>query len=214
MVMPPPKTAAEMRAYYDSLAPSYNRNLHLIERTLGIWRHRADLYARVSGDVLDVACGTGQNFPHFPPTARVTAVDLSPGMVAQAQARAAALGRDITTHVMDAETLDFPDASFDFVTSALATCSFPHPVNAVREMGRVCRPGGRVLLLEHGRSTWGVLNAVLDRAAPGDYRSTGCRLNNDPLRVLREAGLTLLSARRALLGIIYVLEAMHSPVEA
>jgi ubiquinone/menaquinone biosynthesis C-methylase UbiE len=55
----------------------------------------------------------------------------------------------------DAEALQFADNTFDTVISALSTCSFYDPLAALKEMQRVCKPDGRILLIEHGRSQWG-----------------------------------------------------------
>ncbi len=100
------------------------------------------------GRLLEVAAGTGSNLLHYPPGADVVIIDLSPRMLLKAGQRGAR-----KTAVMDAQHLAFRDGSFDIVVSTLGTCTFPDPVQALREMRRVCRPGGHILLLEHGRSS-------------------------------------------------------------
>ena len=79
---------------------------------------------------------------------------------------------------MDAEHLAFKDGSFDTVVSTLGTCTFPDPVEALREMRRVCRPGGTVLLLEHGRS---------NRAAPRRLARSPCSQVGSSSRLLVES---------------------------
>lgn len=69
-------------------------------------------------------------------------------MLSVARKRADRLNLDVTFRVMDAEALDFADDSFDTVVFSLSTCTFPDPIKALQEMARVCRPGGKVLLLE------------------------------------------------------------------
>lgn len=115
---------------------------------------------------------------------------------------------NVEIQVMDAESLDFPDNSFDVVTSALSTCTFPHPAVALQEMGRVCREGGRILLIEHGRSTWEFLSRHQDRTAHKHFEANaGCRWNQDPLEIVQAAGLRVVSSRRALLGVFRAIEA-------
>jgi ubiquinone/menaquinone biosynthesis C-methylase UbiE len=140
--------------------------------------------------------------PHYPDGARVTAVDLSPAMLRKARRRGAR-----RASVMDAGLLALPGAAFDTVVSTLGTCTFPDPVAAIREMRRVCRPGGRILLLEHGRSSHPRVAAYQDRTAPGHAKYLGCWWNRDPLETVRLAGVEPYATRRMLLGIVHVIEA-------
>src|ERR1700682_6499521 len=110
-------------------------------------RLRSRLLKSSVGRVLEVAAGSGLNLAHYPGSLDITAIDLSPRMLLKARHRGARKAA-----VMDAQHLAFRDGSFDTVVSTLGTCTFPDPVRALREMRRVCRPGGRILLLEHGRS--------------------------------------------------------------
>jgi ubiquinone/menaquinone biosynthesis C-methylase UbiE len=177
------------------------------ETILGVGRLRRKIFSKASGNILDVACGGGENFRHIQrPGNTYTAIELSPYMLGQAKKRAQQLGMNIDLRVMDAQNLEFPDATFDTVISALATCTFPDPVRALEEMRRVCKPTGRILLLEHGHSSWKGLNRWLDRAAPAQYAEAGCRLNQDPRKVVQDAGLKLLSIERRLLGVAYLME--------
>jgi ubiquinone/menaquinone biosynthesis C-methylase UbiE len=161
-----------------------------------------------AGRILDVACGTGQNLLLFPPGGEITAIDLSPKMLETAGRNAARRGIQAKFAEMDAEKLDFPDASFDSVVSALSTCTFPDPIRALREMRRVCRPGGRILLLEHGHSRVAWLARLQDRNADRHYQShMGCRWNQNPLELANAAGLHVRAARRAVLGIYHSIEA-------
>jgi ubiquinone/menaquinone biosynthesis C-methylase UbiE len=111
---------------------------------------------------------------------------------------------------MDAAQLGFQSAAFDTVVSSMAMCTYPDPASARREMARVCRPGGRILLLEHGRSDHGGIARWQDGHARGHARMLGCWWNRDPLTLVAEAGLQVMHARRAFLGIVYIIEV--SPV--
>ena len=108
--------------------------------------------------------------------------------------------------MMDAESLAFPSHTFDTVVSALTVCTFANPVAALREMARVCRADGRLLLLEHGRSDREWLGRWQDRRADRHAKTLGCRWNREPLELVRQAGLGVIAARRVFFGIFHVLE--------
>ncbi len=193
--------AAAIRAVYDRLAGRYDLLEWPVEALL-FRRLRRDLCRRVRGEVLEVAVGTGKNLPYYPAGCRITGVDLSPGMLRRAAARAQRLGLHARFLLMDAERLGFADSSFDTVVSTLALCTIPEPVRALREMGRVCRPGGLILLLDHVRSDRRWLGRLQDRLTPGNVRRLGCYLNRDSEALVRAAGLRLEHVSRHALGAV------------
>lgn len=199
-------TAREIQQRYDRCARWYDLSDILLV-VLGVPALRRALLRRASGRVLEVAVGTGKNLPFYPKDCEITAVDLSPGMLEIARRRAARLGRSVAFARMDAEALAFPDGSFDTVVSTLSTCTFPHPVAALREMSRVCRPHGRILLLEHGRSDREWLGRWQDRTAERHARQLGCHWNRRPHELVRQAGVKVLAARHSIFGIFQALEA-------
>ena len=164
-------------------------------------RLRSSLLRSASGRVLEVAAGTGSNLKHYPGCLDLVAVDLSPGMLSRAVRRGA---RKVA--VMDAGHLGFRDGVFDTVVSTLGTCTFPDPVAALREMRRVCRAGGRILLLEHGRSSRPAIAAWQDRHAPKHAGHLGCWWNREPLENVRQAELEPVAAKRLALGIVHVIQ--------
>src|SRR5713101_2723900 len=170
--------------------------------TLVFRRLRSRLLKSAVGRVLEVAAGSGLNLARYPGGLDITAVDLSPSMLIRARNRGA---REAA--VMDAQHLAFRDASFDTVVSTLGTCTFPDPVQALREMRRVCRSGGRILLLEHGRSDRTDLAAWQDRHAGKWAAHLGCWWNREPLESVQKAGLKTHAASRSFLGMVHVIEA-------
>jgi len=110
---------------------------------------------------------------------------------------------------MDAENLGFPDQSFDTIVSSLSTCTFPNPVGALKEMARVCRTDGRILLLEHGRSNWERIGRWQDKRAPKHAEMLGCHWNREPLDLVREADLIPFTFHRTFFGMVHVIEAMR-----
>jgi phosphatidylethanolamine/phosphatidyl-N-methylethanolamine N-methyltransferase len=117
-----------------------------------------------AGDrVLEVGVGTGINASLYPPDCVVTGIDLSEPMLEKARERVLRKGlSNIRLLAMDAADLKFPDSSFDIVYAPYVISVVPDPVAVVREMRRVCRPGGRMVILNHFRGT-NRLGAWLDR---------------------------------------------------
>lgn len=200
-------TSQEIRRKYAKFAPWYDW-MEGIPELLGVHRFRRELLQRASGNVLEVAVGTGKNLRYYPSRCSIVAVDLSLEMLRVAHKRAAGLKLNIPFSVMDAEALAFPDRSFDTVVSSLTLCTFPDPVAALREMARVCRADGRILLLEHGRSNREWLGHWQDRRADRHAKPLGCHWNCQPLEFVCQAGLKLIASRRTFFGIFHILEAM------
>ena len=200
-----PMSSADLAALYDDMAERYERWDWANRLFSGPLRRRA--FADAGGRVLDVACGTGTNFRYLPPTAQLVGVDVSADMVAAARTELDALRRGGTVYRLVAQDLQFPDDSFDTVVSALSTCTFPDPVAALAEMARVCRPDGRVLLLEHGRSDVELVGRFQDWRADAHYEQHGCRWTQDPLAHFEETGLRIADSESFFLGVVTLVEA-------
>jgi SAM-dependent methyltransferase len=179
-----------------------------ITEKLGLGSLRNDLYRNATGKVLEVAVGTGLNLRHYPKGCEIIGVDLSRSMLEVAEMRAQRLSTDITLQLMDAELLAFEDECFDTVTSSLSLCSFTNPLLALREMSRVCKPHGRILLLEHGRSDRPWIGHWQDRRANAHLTRGSCQPNRDPLDLIHRAGLKIVQVRTRFFGMIHTIEAM------
>jgi ubiquinone/menaquinone biosynthesis C-methylase UbiE len=163
--------------------------LGIIDWLLMVKRLRKQHFAKATGAVLDVGCGTGENFEFLNGAGPITALDLSTEMVEEASRRAGQLRREVSLLAGDAQRLPFPDDRFDTVVSAFSSCTFPDYAAAFREMDRVTRPGGRILLLEHGRSSVGLIARRQDRNLERVCERSACRNNRDVLADLAQAGL-------------------------
>jgi ubiquinone/menaquinone biosynthesis C-methylase UbiE len=138
---------------WDARADSYERTPDWLERA-ALGNSRPWLVRRARGETLEVAAGTGRNLPYYRDDVRLTAVDLSPGMLRHARARAAELGLAVEVREADATSLPFADAAFDTVVCTLALCAVHDRGAALDEMVRVLRPGGQLLLVDHVERRW------------------------------------------------------------
>ena len=141
------------RRYYAREAEKYDQETDFWERRLFGSEHRSWACSRAVGDTLEVAIGTGLNLPHYPPGVRLTGIDLTPEMLAKAGIRARSIGREIDLQEADALNLPFDESSFDTVVCTYTLCSVPDEAQAIAEMKRVLRPEGRLILVDHVRST-------------------------------------------------------------
>ena len=158
--------------------------------------------AQATGEVLEIAIGTGRNLPHYAHDVRLTGIEVSPAMLEVARARARDLGRAADLHVGDAQALEFPDESFDTVVCTLALCTIPDDRAAVAEVRRVLRPGGRFLLLEHVRSPLLPVRLGQRLLDPLFLRLEGDHLLREPLEHVEAEGFAIERVERAKLGIV------------
>ena len=148
----------KIQQMFDGIAPDYDRLNHLM--SLGVdrsWRRRAlreIVDAGRAQSILDIACGTG-DFSlaigrRMHPDSRITGLDLSEGMLAVMRDKVAKAGLEgrISCEQGDSEAMRFADASFDVVTIAFGIRNFAHREAALREILRVLKPGGRLVILE------------------------------------------------------------------
>jgi phosphatidylethanolamine/phosphatidyl-N-methylethanolamine N-methyltransferase len=134
---------------YDRLAPYYEC-LEAVMEGLFFRNWRKKLWAKVDGyHILEVGVGTGKNFDYYPDNARITAIDFSKEMLNQAIQKKHRKNISVELELMDIQSLCFADNSFDIVIASFVFCSVPQPLKGLKELYRVCKPGGRVLLLEH-----------------------------------------------------------------
>jgi len=194
-------SAERVRRHYDRRAESYDRLIGLVEKAF-FGDGRGWVCSRASGEILEIAVGTGRNLPFYPKDARLTGIELSPKMLAIARQRARELDIEADLRAGDAQNLPFPDASFDTVVATLALCTIPDDGRAVAEAARILRPGGRLLLLEHVRSPLLPVRLLQGILNPLSVLLEHDHLLREPLHHIEDAGLLVERLERLRWGIV------------
>lgn len=200
-MVPTGKQNVRWNRYWDKKSRSYDREMGFFDRHLfGDSRHW--VCSRATGEVLEVAVGTGLNLAHYPPEARLTGIVWSEPMLALARERAASLGRNAVLRQADAQHLPFDDASFDTVVCTFGLCAIPDHTRAISEMARVLRPGGRLLLADHVASSAPAARVVQRTLELFTVPLGGEHFLRRPSRHLEPAGLDIEQSERFTLGLV------------
>jgi SAM-dependent methyltransferase len=166
---------------------------HVVERTCGIpelERHRVAACQGLSGRVLEIGFGSGLNCAHYPDAVEeVAAVEPNDRAWRMAQPRIEASGARVVRSGLDGQRLEEPDESVDHVLTTFTLCTIPDLRQALGELRRVLRPGGRVHFLEHGLAPSPRVRTWQRRLAPVPRRvAGGCHLTREPADQLTSAG--------------------------
>jgi ubiquinone/menaquinone biosynthesis C-methylase UbiE len=197
------------RRSYAKDAPSYDSEMDFVERVLFGQEHRSWACSQAMGDTLEVAIGTGLNLPHYPADVRLTALDLSSEMLAIARSRATELGLAVSFKEGDAQELPFADGSFDSVVCTYAMCSVPDEARTISEMKRVLKPGGRLILVDHIRSTFKPIFWVQRLVELVSSRRDGEYQTRRPMLQVKNAGFDIVARNRLRAGIVERLVAVR-----
>ena len=146
--------AATKRRRYNRIAPFYD----LLDLPFEYRRYRnmrPQLFAGLSGIILDAGVGTGRNMPFYPPGCRVTGIDLSTGMIACARKRRDRLAKDVELLVMNVLETTFPDRHFDAIVATFLFCVLDDDLQlaALRELKRICKADGVIRFLDYKYSS-------------------------------------------------------------
>lgn len=206
--------AQDTTQFYNDKASEYDSAIWWEEIRGLIGKRRKWLMTQLEGDVLEVACGTGRNIPYLnlEQLDSITFLDSSANMVEETQKKfrskfpgfkkvAFAVGK-----AEDMVLLASDDSvRYDTIVEAFGVCSHEDPVEALKNMAKLLRPGGRIVLLEHGRSTWELMNNHLDFRAEKRAKTWACRWNLDIGELVDDAGLDITYEKRVNMGTTWML---------
>lgn len=137
--------------FYSSIILPRLLDWSLSDATLA--RYRQALLAEVQGEVLEIGFGTGLNLAYYPERVKkITVIDNNPGMNALAEKRIRNSDKAVENYVLNGERLPMADNTFDSVVSTWTLCSIANVAQALKEIYRVLKPGGRFFFIEHGLS--------------------------------------------------------------
>jgi len=199
---------------YDPIRKRYNRVAFIynfLEAPLEYFRFaswRTRMKSNIIGNrVLEVGVGTGKNFPYYPKGIEITAIDFSPGMLKRARKKASAEDVRVALIEMDVQQLDFPDNYFDTVFATFVFCSVLDPVAGLKELKRVCKPEGKLLLLEHMRPGNVISGLIFDVLNPFVVRMMGANINRRTLDNILKVGWKIRVKERLSSDIVWWIEA-------
>lgn len=200
---------ATTRARYDAIAPVYNLFEWTMELLYRRWRRR--LWLQVEGPrVLEIGVGTGKNLPFHPKELDVTAIDISPRMLARAKKLASQDRYPTHLALGDAQQLRFEDGAFDAVVTTFVMCSIPDVPRALEEIRRVLRPGGRLYTLDHVLSAKPVLARVMRALDWLPFRVWGAHIDRETTRAVEQSSLDVVEVS-VLLGDVFQLLVAEAP---
>src|SRR5437588_5932766 len=165
---------------------------------------RKEIAGQASGVVLEIGAGNGLNFAFYDPgqVERVEAVEPDTSMLRYARERIATAKVPITLTQAPVEVLPFADETFDSAMATLVFCSVSDPAGGLREIWRILKPGGKLLLLEHVRSQGTIAELIQDILVPVTTRIAGnCHWNRNTERTVSAAGFEI-EYRRELGGVL------------
>lgn len=186
-----------MERLYSLYAPFYD---HVFGQLLGPGRRKAFNYleCRPHQKILEIGVGPGSTLEYYPPRTLLVGIDISAAMIEKARAKAEQInsGSQFDLRVMDASSLGFPDDHFDAVLAAYVITTVQDPHRVCREIHRVVKPGGQILVINHTRTQNGTLwGRIEDLLAPVCVR-IGFTTDLDVIRVMKDAGITIQQAIR------------------
>jgi demethylmenaquinone methyltransferase/2-methoxy-6-polyprenyl-1,4-benzoquinol methylase len=178
---------------YDRIAPIYE----LIDLPLEFFsrKWRKEALSNLRGKVLEVGVGTGRNLKYYPAGCRIIGIDKSEGMLQKAKEKAEYM-KNITLYPMDAEQLEFPDNSFDYVVTTFALCTIPDPVKALKEMRRVLKPSGKLISIEHVHSDYPFIGLIEHLINPVTFFLLGDHATRHTVKNIEKAGFTIKETKK------------------
>ncbi|KPK01159.1 MAG: hypothetical protein AMK71_06635 [Nitrospira bacterium SG8_35_4] len=190
---------------WDNAARTFDLMNRGIELRYG--EKKREWFSRSYGRTLLVAVGTGLDLEYFRSGQQVVAIDISEKMLGKAQEKEATCKAAVELVRADVQMLGFSDSSFDSAVTSCTFCSVPDPVQGLKEIRRVMKPGGTLLMFEHVRSDIFWMGPMMDLMT-GLSRKFGPDLNRRTRENIRKAGFRLTREVNVYLDMVKLFEAV------
>jgi len=173
---------------FDRVARFYDSFTFGVDRLSS--KHRKDLLRQAKGKILEVGVGTGSSLRDYLPSKKIIAIDISQEMLRRAKKKLKDINVEVELLHQDVQNLSFTDETFDSVFTSWVFCAVTDPIKGLKEVHRVLKRGGALLMLEHIKSKNKELGRLMDRLNPLALRITD-NINRDTLENLRKAGFVV-----------------------
>lgn len=162
------------------------------------------------GNILFMALGTGLDINCFPPHRTITAIDISPEMIKHAQPRIAGYSGTINAEVMDVHNMPFAENHFDQVFTSCTFCSVPDPVEGLKALRKVLKPGGELLMFEHTGSHFFPFSFMLNLMTQLS-KNYGPAMNRPTVENVKKAGFDIVEVENIYLDVVKTIRAQKPP---
>lgn len=193
------------QAKWDKLAPRFDTMA--AKGAEERWQpYKEALFKNMDGKILFLALGTGLDIPNFPTGKDITAIDISPKMIEQAQERLAEYDGTITGQVMDVHEMTFEPESFDQIFTSCTFCSVPNPVEGLKALYRVLKPGGKLFMFEHTGSRFYPFKPMMNLMTLLT-RKIGPDMNRTTVANVKAAGFKVTEVNNVFLDVVKTIKA-------
>ncbi|MBO0992622.1 class I SAM-dependent methyltransferase [Bacillus sp. SD088] len=186
---------------FDKQAEKYDKR----RRHDQLYAFRQRIFQEAEGNVLEVAIGSGLNFPCYSKDIELTGVDFSHEMLKTAERAAKDYPFQTTLVQKDVEMVEFDENSFDTIISSTSFCAYQEPVAVLNKFQKWCKPEGKILLLEHGISTNKFLAGMQKMVDPLALRVAGCHQNRNISAIVAKSNVEPIREERYLAGSLYLI---------
>lgn len=195
----------ETQAKWDRAAPTFDimASKGAEERWLPFKR---ELFSHMDGKILFLALGTGLDIAAFPPGKEITAIDISPKMLEVAKSRIDEYDGKLFASAMDVHDMDFEDDSFDQIYTSCTFCSVPNPVEGLKALKRVLKPGGDLFMFEHTGSRYYPFKFMMTLMTQISRRF-GPEMNRTTVANVERAGFDIIEVNNLFLDIVKTIKA-------
>ena len=198
----------KIKKRYNRIAPVYDFMESLVEKgkmsdwRQDLWKSVREYMPEKGGKLLEAGVGTGKNIEFHPANIEIYAIDFSDKMLNEARKKAKEYDKVVNFMNMDIQNLEFSDDYFDIIVTSCVFCSVPDPVEGLKELKRVCKPDGKIIMLEHMRTKKEPLGSLMDAFNWISLYTWGANINRETMKNIEKADLEIITANDLFLDIV------------